>query len=301
MRRAAARRSGLRFRRKPGEAVGPDGRKSGKGVVMVCQAGKGTVKKACGKTCRMALLLVLALLLTACKVEMYTGLTEEQANEMLSTLLKRGIAAEKASAGKTGYTLSVESDELVRSLQILRENSLPRESFRSLGDVFSGQSMIASASEDQARMAYALSQELSDTFSRIDGVLTARVHVVLGVHDPINDVVVEPSAAVFLRHTPESPVVNLVPNIREVAARAVAGLKYDNVAVMLVPVRESVTVPQARPEYVTLFTPRGFNWLLLVQLAAVSLVLLGAGIGAALLVRRLRARRKAEPAPESEG
>lgn len=26
-------------------------------------------------------------------------------------------------------------------------------------------------------MAYAISQELSDTFSRIDGVLTARVHV----------------------------------------------------------------------------------------------------------------------------
>lgn len=248
----------------------------------------------------MALLLALALLLTACKVEMYTGLTEEQANEMLSTLLQRGIAAEKASAGKNGYSLSVESDELVRSLQILRENGLPRESFHSLGDVFSGQSMIASASEDQARLAYALSQELSDTFSRIDGVLTARVHVVLGVNDPINNVEVEPSVAVFLRHTPESPVVNLVPDIREVAARAVAGLKYDNVAVMLVPVRESVTVPRVRPEYVTLFTPRGFNWLLLVQLAVVSGVLLGAGTGAVLLARRIRARRKAEPAPENE-
>lgn len=51
-------------------------------------------------------------------------------------------------------------------------------------------------------MAYAISQELSDTFSRIDGVLTARVHVVLGGTDQATDTRTLPSAAVFLRHTP---------------------------------------------------------------------------------------------------
>lgn len=96
-------------------------------------------------------------------------------------------------------------------------------------------------------MSYALSQELADTFSRIDGVLTARVHVVLGVNDPVNNIRIEPSAAVFLRHTPDSPVVNLVPEIRELTASSVASLKYDNVSVMLVPVRESVTVPENVP------------------------------------------------------
>ena len=70
--------------------------------------------------------------------------------------------------------------------------------------------MISSASEEQARMAYAISQELSDTFSRIDGVLTSRVHVVLGGTDQATDARILPSAAVFLRHTPDSPVVNLV-------------------------------------------------------------------------------------------
>lgn len=40
---------------------------------------------------RVLLLLSLVALLAGCKVEMYTGLSEEQANQMLSTLLRREI------------------------------------------------------------------------------------------------------------------------------------------------------------------------------------------------------------------
>ena len=86
--------------------------------------------------------------------------------------------------------------------------------------MFAGDGMISSTSEVQARMSYALSQELADTLSRIDGVLTARVHVVLGVNDKVNNITIAPSAAVFLRHTLDSPVVNLVPEIRELVAGA---------------------------------------------------------------------------------
>ena len=136
------------------------------------------------------LLLSLLLLLSGCKVEMYSGLSEDQANQMLSTLLRRGIEAEKQAAGKNGYTLLVDDDQLVRALQVLKENSLPREAFKNLGEVFAGDGMISSTSEVQARMSYALSQELADTLSRIDGVLTARVHVVLGVNDKVNNITI---------------------------------------------------------------------------------------------------------------
>ena len=78
------------------------------------------------------LLLSLLLLLSGCKVEMYSGLSEDQANQMLSTLLRRGIEAEKQAAGKNGYTLLVDDDQLVRALQVLKENSLPREAFKGL-------------------------------------------------------------------------------------------------------------------------------------------------------------------------
>ncbi|MBO6171571.1 MAG: type III secretion inner membrane ring lipoprotein SctJ [Desulfovibrio sp.] len=250
----------------------------------------------------LALLLPLALLLSACQTEIYTGIDEEQANAMLSVLLKRGISAEKSAVGKTGYAISVEDGQVVRALQLLREHSLPRDSFASLGSVFAGGGMISSASEEQARMTWALSQELSNTFSRIDGVLTARVHVVLGVNDPLNNVKIPPSATVFLRHTPDSIVTTLVSDIRKATAGAVAGLSYDNVTVMLVPVRESVTVPQAPPPPPSLFGDR-FSLPLLLQTLALALAFAAAGIGGAWFWQKRKAGKAEEralPAGEKE-
>lgn len=195
--------------------------------------------------CLAALLSLL--LLAGCKTEIYQGLSENQANTMLSLLLRHGIPAEKLSA-KNGYSIAVQEGRIVQALEILKENSLPREDFQSLGKVFSAEGMISSATEEQARLAYAISQELSDTFSRIDGVLTSRVHVVLSQTDLSTGNITPPSAAVFLRHTPESQVTRLIPHIRELTANAVPGLLQDKVSVMLVPVRETVSVPMPRQE-----------------------------------------------------
>lgn len=201
-----------------------------------------------GRLATALVLLVLTGLLAGCQVDVYQGLTEEQANSMLTVLLKRDIEAEKVSAGKKGFSISVDERQLVQALEILKDNNLPRREFTNMGQVFSGQGMISSPSEEQVRLAYAISQELADTFSRIDGVLTARVHVVPADADQSADKPASPSAAVFLRHLPDSPVVDLVARVREVTAKAVPNLIPDRVSVMLVPVRETVSVPMAPQE-----------------------------------------------------
>ncbi len=189
-----------------------------------------------------AVLTASALLLAGCKTEIYQGLQESEANTMLSVLLRHGIQTEKTSA-KNGYGISIDDRNIVQALEILRQNSLPRDDYKSMGQVFSAQGMISSATEEQARLSFALSQELANTFSRIDGVLTARVHVVLGHTDLGTGKSTPASAAVFLRHTPESQATRLISSIRELASNSVAGLTQDNVSVMLVPVRETVSVP----------------------------------------------------------
>jgi type III secretion protein J len=188
----------------------------------------------------------LLLLLAGCRQELHSGLREGDANLMLATLLENGIDAEKASRGKNGFSISVEKSETVRALRILENRSLPRENFKNLGDVFSGQGMIASPTEEQARLAFAIEQELSGTFSRIDGVLTARAHVVLEHHDAASGTSTPSSTAVFLRHTPDSPVIDLQGKIKEICVQAVPGLSYEKVSVMLVPVRVSVLLPDTR-------------------------------------------------------
>ena len=60
--------------------------------------------------------------------------------------------------------------------------------------------------------------------------------------------------------------MNLVPKIRELTAKAVPGLSYDQVSVMLVPMRESVGVPmQPQSSFLglTYFTENGPPYLLI--------------------------------------
>ncbi|OMQ04718.1 EscJ/YscJ/HrcJ family type III secretion inner membrane ring protein [Lawsonia intracellularis] len=203
---------------------------------------------------------------SGCKLEVYKGLTEDQVNEMVATLIYRGIDAEKSPGGKEGFSLLVAEEQLISALEILKKNALPRENYVSLGEVFSGQGMISSQSEERARMAYAISQELANTFSRIDGVLTTRVHVVPGYTDQAVDSKILPSMGIFIRHTPDSPVVNMLPSIREVAAKSLPDLEYDRTSVMLLPVQEPLTIPSMGSSTflgISLFPERGSPYFLI--------------------------------------
>lgn len=248
-------------------------------------------KKRQGKYQALALAVSALLCLTGCRQELYSGLSEADANEMLITLLKRGVSAEKVATGKTGFTIEVEEEDMVRALEIIKENSLPRAQFQSLGSVFSGQGMIASQTEEQARLAYAISQELSASFSKISGVIDARVHVVLMQHDQASGLTTPPSAAVFIRHTKDSPVTDMVAGIKDTAAKAVPGLNIDHVSVLTELFQESRLAPKLKVKHwydnpVTVAAAVGA----IVAALGALIVLVAHGMGF-----RLTRERKAEP------
>ena len=105
-----------------------------------------------------------------------------------------------------------------------------------MGQVFKKDGLVSSPMQERAQMIFALSQELSRTVSEIDGVLSARVHLVLPENDPLRQQLVPSSASVFIRHRSNMPVGNLVPQVKMLVANGVAGLSYDKVSVVLVPV-----------------------------------------------------------------
>lgn len=125
--------------------------------------------------------LLLAVLMAACapKVELMAAIPESDANEVLGALQNAGITAEKVP-GKEGMVgLQIAADQLGRAMELLREKGLPRERFAGMGQVFKKEGLISSPLEERARYLYALTQELSGTLNQIDGVIVARVHVVL--------------------------------------------------------------------------------------------------------------------------
>lgn len=217
--------------------------------------------------------LLALLVLAGCKEDVYTKLAESDANDMLGVLLMARVDATKSSPDGKTWNVAVESDQMGRALALLRANGLPAERRATLGDMFRKDGLISTPTEERVRFIYGVSQELEKTLSSIDGVVTARVHVVLPNNDPLADHVKPSSASVFIKHRAETNVATLVPTVKNLVMRSVEGLTYENVSVTLVvamPLTEGAADLSTR-------TDGGWPWLVVTALS----LLLAAGLGGA--------------------
>ncbi len=185
---------------------------------------------------RALLLLACAFALVACsaRVDLLGAVPEDEANEVLAALLKADIDAGK-TAGKEGMVgVQVSGLQVAQALQVLRDNGLPRERFAGMGQIFKKEGLISSPLEERARYIYALSQELSSTLSQIDGVLAARVHVVLPERGVAGEPGTPATAAVFIKHQEGYNLDIIQPQIRRLVTNSIPGLSADRVSIVFV-------------------------------------------------------------------
>lgn len=240
------------------------------------------------------------LLLTGCQQSLYTDLSERDANDMLAALLKRGVYATKTDMGKGLFSISVDESQVVGALEILRRQSLPPRAFADLGSTFPKEGMMSSPLEEEARLGFAISQELAGTCAELDGVLTARAHVVMQKQDPVTEAITQASASIFIRYLPGSAVEQYVPHIRNLAAKAVPNLIYDNTYVFLFPASDTIIMPPP-PQYKQIlrvdlapYAVRTF----MITLSTLFFTGLGLGIGGIYLYQKLQTRKAAREKDE---
>jgi type III secretion protein J len=173
------------------------------------------------------------LLLSGCYQELYTDQPEQQINEMMELLVQAGIPCKKKAGLEGRWSLQVDADKISAAMSLLRENSYPRQTYESMGKVFQKQGLISSPTEERIRFIYALSQEISTTVARIDGVLDARVHIVLPENDPYAEKLVPSSAAVFIKHKADIDLESKTMKIKELVVKSIEGLEFKNVSVAL--------------------------------------------------------------------
>lgn len=195
------------------------------------------MKKYLYNCLQLALVLTASLLLAGCaKIVLFSNLPEKEVNEMLAILLSRGIPAQKVIGTEEGFwNIDVAKEDIAQSVDILNDYGYPHDHFESLGKVFQKSGLVSSPSEERIRFMYALSQSLSETISQIDGVLTARVHVVLQNNDPFSDLKSPSSASVFIKYRRGSGVEGLASQIKRLIANSIEGLNYDKISLVYVP------------------------------------------------------------------
>jgi type III secretion protein J len=246
-----------------------------------------------------AALIGIALLACACgqQTALRQNLDETQANDVLATLARYGIAAKKTARDDT-FAISVDPDDFTRAVAVLREEGLPPERHATLGSIFRKEGMMSTPLEERARYLYALSQELEQTLRQINGVIDARVHVVLPERPSPGDVLTPASAAVFIKHRPGVAIELAVPRITRLVTHSLPGLANagpGSVAVVLTATTVTQT-PEVVQQESAVRKKRDVRRHAAWGALALTLVL-AAGAGAWYAMRRTAARIRAAAQP----
>ena len=179
------------------------------------------------------ILAVCAILLAGCKDEttLHSGLKERQANLVMAALINANIPCRKVSGDENTWNILIDSSEFAHAVDLLESMGLPRHDYQGVSEVFKKTGMVSSPSEERIRFMDALAQDLSRTISGIDGVVDARVHVVLPENDPFAKNALPSSAAVSIRSRWDADVEATIPQIKSLVMNAIEGLHYEKITV----------------------------------------------------------------------
>ncbi|MBI6908859.1 type III secretion system inner membrane ring lipoprotein SctJ [Pseudomonas palleroniana] len=171
------------------------------------------------------LLLTLTFMLSGCgeRIDLHRQLSEQEANDVIAELADKHIRAQKVLE-KDGAVVRVRTSDIARAVRTLEAAGLPKTARTTLGEIFRKEGVISTPLEERARYIYALSQELEATLSNIDGVIVARVHVVLPERVAPGEPVQPASASVFIKHDPRLEPDNIRPRVRRMVASSIPGM-----------------------------------------------------------------------------
>ncbi|MDR6201313.1 type III secretion system inner membrane ring lipoprotein SctJ [Paraburkholderia graminis] len=187
------------------------------------------------KTARLKwVVLIAALFLAGCKVELYSSLPESEANQMLALLMLKQIPADKQIGKGGAVTLRVEKDAFVNAVEILRQNGFPKAARKNMSDLFPSNQLVTSPTQERAKMMYLKEQQLESMLAAIDGVITANVAIAQST-DESGKQTGAPSAAVLIKYSPELNLGNKETQIKSLVRDSVPDIDAANISVVLQP------------------------------------------------------------------
>lgn len=189
-----------------------------------------------GPILRLAAVLACWLLVGCTDVAVLHDLPESEANRVLSVLQQHGIPASKDldNAERNTWSVSVAKQDAGHVWPVLADYKLPRRGDRRFQDVFGQSKLVVTPLEEQALYVEALQGEIGHTLETVDGVIDARVHLVLPERDLAGRPMGRPKASVVLEYQTSSDGAAPLEEtqVRSIVAHAVNDLQPDQVSVV---------------------------------------------------------------------
>ncbi len=185
-----------------------------------------------------SIILLLFIMVTGCKTELYHGLTESQANELILVLNRYGITARKKreSGRNAEWVVSVSESDAGKALKVIFEYNLPTETPPGFNELFQKDSFLPTNIQEQTRFLSALTGELQKTLEKDDSVIKARVHIYNGGIERSNRRSTEKnrSAAVLLKTAPYSNRAAVLDDdaVKSLIAASVGAMSENDVTVI---------------------------------------------------------------------
>jgi type III secretion protein J len=181
---------------------------------------------------RLGCMGVLVLMLAGCKIDLYSELSEAEANQMLAMLLLRNINAQKEVAKGGLVTIKVDKGQFVNAVELLRQNGLPRKKAVTMEDLFPSGQLVTSPAQEHAKITYLKEQQLEKMLRAMDGVIIAQVSIGEGTSQNPRETP-KPSASVFIKYSPERNLLNREMDIKSLIYNSVPNLRAENISIVL--------------------------------------------------------------------
>jgi len=187
------------------------------------------------RICRV-LLLGGVLLLSGCKVDLYSNLSEVDANQMLALLASNQIEGGKKTDKSGSLVLQVEKGDFVKAVEVLRQNGYPRRAYRAVDELFPSGQLVSSPAQEQAKIRFLREQSLERMLGNIEGVISANVVIAGGDSENGDKSGNSPSASVLVKYSPEVNLRALGGQLKNLIHNALPGVHQDSISLVVQPV-----------------------------------------------------------------
>ncbi|PWI50835.1 EscJ/YscJ/HrcJ family type III secretion inner membrane ring protein [Rhizobium phaseoli] len=204
-------------------------------IMITSALARSPITSPARKVLPKAAMLALCLFLAACSQDVLTGLDQRDALDAQVLLERAGISVTMKSEKGGTYAITAETADHARAIELLAGAGLPRQSFGNVAELFPGNGFLVTPYEQKARMSYATEQQLAETLSGLDGVATARVHVVLPEENGRGLIKEKARAAAVLQYRPGANLNEIDMKSRSVLVNSIRDLSYEDVSVVVSP------------------------------------------------------------------